>query len=169
MIVIHYCTRYPRGGNLNVRSERTAANRISIHAIRRRRPRIFGRAGGEWRGIVARVQTRGVTTRSKNRFGGEPSSKRALQLESPPLAMHARIYEKLYGHFPPRYPPFRPRKTMEERESFSSLFLPLPPSFIVCHGYRVHYWLFILVEERERGRLIQVEALGEIEPADQIL
>lgn len=58
---------------------------------------------------------------------------------------------------------------MEERESFSSLFLPLPPSFIVCHGYRVHYWLFILVEERERGRLIQVEALGEIEPADQIL
>lgn len=115
--------------------------------------------------MVARVQTTGVTTRSKNRFGGEPSSKRALQLESPPL--HARIYEKLYGHFPPRYPPFRPRKTMEERESFSSLFLP--PSFIVCHGYRVHYWLFILVEGRERGRLIQVEALGEIEPADQIL
>lgn len=101
--------------------------------------------------MVARVQTRGVTTRSKNRFGGEPSSKRALQLESPPLAMHARIYEKLFGHFPPRYPPFRPRKTMEERESFSSLFLPLPPSFIVCHGYRVHYWLFILVEEREGG------------------
>lgn len=98
---------------------------------------------------MARVQTRGVTTRSKNRFGGEPSSKRALQLESPPL--HARIYEKLYGHFPPRYPPFRPRKTMEERESFSSLFLP--PSFIVCHGYRVHYWLFILVEERERGEI----------------
>lgn len=94
MIVIHYCTRYPRGGNLNVRSERTAANRISIHAIRRRRPRIFGRAGGEWRGIVARVQTRGVTTRSKNRFGGEPSSKRALQLESPRCT---RVYTKNYS------------------------------------------------------------------------
>lgn len=168
MIVIHYCTRYPRGGNLNVRSERTAANRISIHAIRGTEDREFlvvPNGGGSWRGSKRRA--RGVTTRSKNRFGGEPSSKRALQLESPPL--HARIYEKLYGHFPPRYPPFRPRKTMEERESFSSLFLPLPPSFIVCHGYRVHYWLFILVEEREGGRLIQVEALGEIEPADQIL
>lgn len=167
MIVIHYCTRYPRGGNLNVRSERTAANRISIHAIRRRRPRIFGCAGGEWRGIVARVQTRGVTTRSKNRFGGEPSSKRALQLESPPL--HARIYEKLYGHFPPRYPPFRPRKTMKERESFSSLFLPLPPSFIVSRLPRALLAFYPSGREREGGRLIQVEALGEIEPADQIL
>lgn len=118
---------------------------------------------------MARVQTRGVTTRSKNRFGGEPSSKRALQLESPPLAMHARIYEKLYGHFPPRYPPFRPRKTMEERESFSSLFLP-PSSFLHCVSRLPRALLAFYPSGRERGgRLIQVEALGEIEPADQIL
>lgn len=157
MIVIHYCTRYPRGGNLNVRSERTAANRISIHAIRRRIPRIFGRAGGEWRGIVARVQTRGVTTRSKNRFGGEPSSKRALQLESPPLAMHARIYEKLYGHFPPRYPPF-PLSTSQDDGGTRILLLSLSPSssFLHCVSRLPRALLAFYPSGRERK--------GEIDP-----
>lgn len=114
--------------------------------------------------MVARIQIRGeegVTTGKS----GSVANHRALQLESPPFA---RTYEKLYAHFSSSIStPFllidlvSRRKTMEE--SFSL-------SFIVCHGYRMHYWLFILVEERKReGEYSSRSKRSEIEPADQIL
>lgn len=101
----------------------------------------------------------------KKRLGGEPSSFTARI-----TALRAYVRKIIRPFFLLDIHTLSPhrsrllvsrRKTMEE--SFSL-------SFIVCHGYRMHYWLFILVEERKReGEYSSRSKRSEIEPADQIL